>query len=114
MTTRQLLLNNLLDIGGVATLNNLYSREAKTFKGGLLYTRKLFKSYLQDGLIEKIEPIGKPANKVREVFYCLIKKDVDYIVVQRNIYIVNKLDPQLMHARIMMFNIALVFKVILL
>ena len=79
MTTRKLLLNNLLDIGGVATLNNLYSQGAKTFKGGLLYTRKLFKSYLQDGLIEKIEPIGRPPNKAREVFYCLTKKGADYI-----------------------------------
>src|ERR1700730_12669444 len=79
MTSRKLLLNNLLDIGGVATLNNFYSPQAKTFKGSLLYTRKLFKSYLEDGLIEKIEPIGKPANKAREVFYCLTKKGADYI-----------------------------------
>jgi hypothetical protein len=79
MTTRKLLLNNLLDIGGVATLNNFYSPTAKTHKGGLLFTRKLFKSYLEDGLIEKIEPIGKPANKAREVFYCLTKKGANYI-----------------------------------
>lgn len=79
MNHSKLLLNNLLDIGGVATLNNFYSPRAKTFKGGLLYTRKLFKSYLQEGLIEKIEPIGKPANKAREVFYCLTKKGTDYI-----------------------------------
>lgn len=79
MTTRKLLLNNLLDIGGVATLNNLYSPQAKTHKGGLLFTRKLFKSYQQDGLLEKIEPIGKPANKAREVFYCLTKKGAAYI-----------------------------------
>jgi len=79
MTTRKRLLNNLLDIGGVSTLNNLYSPSAKTFKGGLLFTRKLFKSYLIDGLIEKIEPIGKPANKAREVFYCLTKKGASYI-----------------------------------
>ena len=79
MTSRKLLLNHLLDIGGVATLNNFYSPAAKTFKGGLLFTRKLFKSYSQDGLIERIEPIGKPANKAREVFYCLTKKGADYI-----------------------------------
>jgi hypothetical protein len=79
MTTRKLLLNHFLDIGGVATLNNLYSPDAKTFKGGLLFTRKLFKSYLQDSLLEKIEPIGKPLNKAREVFYCLTKKGASYI-----------------------------------
>lgn len=79
MNTRKLLLNNLLDIGGVATLNNLYSPVAKTHKGGLLHTRKLFKSYLSDRLIEKIAPIGKPANKAKEVFYCLTKRGADYI-----------------------------------
>lgn len=79
MTTRKLLLNNLLDIGGVATLNNLYSRSATTYKGSLLFTRKLFKEYLAEGLIEKIEPIGKPMNKSREVFYCLTKKGAKYI-----------------------------------
>lgn len=79
MDTRKLLLNNLMDIGGVATLNNFYSSQAKTLKGGLLFTRKLFKSYVYDGLIEKIAPIGKPANKAREVFYCLTMKGARFI-----------------------------------
>jgi hypothetical protein len=79
MTSRKLILNNLLDLGGVGTLNNFYSRTARTHKGSLLYARKLFKSYLEDGLIEKIDTIGKPANKAREVFYCLTKKGAHYI-----------------------------------
>lgn len=79
MTTRKLLLNHLLDIGGAATLNNLYSPNAKSYTGGLLFTRKLFKSYLEDCLIEKIDPIGKPMNKSHEVFYCLTKKGAQYI-----------------------------------
>ncbi len=79
MTTRKLLLNNLLDIGGVATLNNLYSPTAKSYKGSLLFTRKLFKSYLEDGLIERIPPIGKPMNKSREVFYVITKQGAKYI-----------------------------------
>lgn len=79
MNHSKLLLNHLLDIGGVATLNNFYSPKATTHKGGLLYTRKLFKSYIQDDFIEKIESIGKPANKAREVFYCLTKKGADFI-----------------------------------
>ena len=79
MTTRKMLLNNLLDIGGVATLNNLYSPTAHSYKGSLLFTRKLFKDYIAEGLIEKIEPIGKPMNKSREVFYCLTKKGAKYI-----------------------------------
>lgn len=79
MITRKQLLNNLLDIGGVATLNNLYSPAANTYKGSLLFTRKLFKEYITEELIEKIEPIGKPMNKAREVFYCLTKKGAKYI-----------------------------------
>lgn len=79
MTTRKLLLNHLLDIGGVATLNNLYSPQAKTYKGGLLFTRKLFKSYVEDGFIEKIDPIGSPFNKSHEVFYCLTRRGADFI-----------------------------------
>lgn len=79
MTIRKQILNNILDIGGVVTMNNLYSPYAKTYKGGLLYTRKLFKSFLEDGLIEKIQPIGRPMNKSREVFYCLTKNGVRYI-----------------------------------
>lgn len=79
MRTYKILLNNLLDIGGVATINNFYSHKAKTPKGCLLYTRKLFKSYLENGLIEKIDTIGKPANKAREVFYCLTKRGAHYI-----------------------------------
>lgn len=79
MTTRKMLLNNLLDIGGIATLNNLYSPTAHSYKGSLLFTRKLFKDYIAEGLIERIEPIGKPMNKSREVFYCLTKRGAKYI-----------------------------------
>jgi hypothetical protein len=79
MMSRKRLLHHLLDIGGVATINNLYSPQAQSYKGSLLHTRKLFKSYLIDGLIERIPPIGKPPNKAQEVFYCLTKKGASYI-----------------------------------
>lgn len=79
MAIKKILLNHLLEIGGVATLNNLYSQSAKTYKGSLLFARKLFNTYSEEKLLEKIEPIGKPANKSREVFYCLTKKGADYI-----------------------------------
>ncbi len=79
MKTKKLLLNHMLDIGGVVTLNNLYSPTATSYKGALLHSRKLVKSYIEGGLIEKIMPIGKPGNKSHEVFYCLTKKGADYI-----------------------------------
>lgn len=78
MDKRKQLLSSLIDIGGVATLNNLYSPEAKTFCGSLLYTRKLFKSMCVDGLLYRIDTIGRPMNKAREVFYCVTKKGADY------------------------------------
>lgn len=79
MIHRKLMLNHLLDIGGVATINNFYSPHAKSYKGSLLNTRKLFKAYLTEGFIEQIPPIGKPLNKSQEVFYCLTKKGASYI-----------------------------------
>lgn len=79
MPALRTVLNQLLDIGGVATLNNFYSPKAKTVMGALLNTRKLFKSFLENGLIHRIEPIGKPANKAREVFYCLNRRGAHFI-----------------------------------
>lgn len=79
MNRKKLALNHLLDIGGIATLNNLYSPTAQSPKGGLLGSRKLIKGFLSDGLIEKLPTIGKPANKAHEVFYCLTRKGAQYI-----------------------------------
>jgi len=79
MSNRALILNNLLDIGGVATMNNFYSESAKSITGNLLQTRKLFKFYLQQGLIFKIPTIGKTRNPSQETFYCLTKKGAQYI-----------------------------------
>lgn len=79
MNRKKLVLNHLLEIGGVATLNNLFSPKAASSKGGLLGPRKLIKSFLSDGLVEKIQPIGKPSNKCHEVFYCLTKKGAHYV-----------------------------------
>lgn len=110
MNSHKILLNQLLDIGGVATLNNFYSCKAKTFKGSLLYTRKLFKSYLEDGLIEKIPTIGRPANKARELFYCLTKKGADYIGRTNEYkYRKNPRSPANVMHESMKFDIALAF-----
>ena len=79
MTNRKLLLNHLLDIGGVATLNNLYSPEAKTYKGSSLQARKSFKFYLEHSLIEQIPSIGKVRNRSHEVYYCLTMKGARFI-----------------------------------
>jgi hypothetical protein len=79
MTSRKLLLIYLLEIGGVATLNNLYSPEARTYKGSSLQSRRYFKFYLEHRLIEPIPIIGKVKNRSQEVYYCLTKKGARYI-----------------------------------
>jgi hypothetical protein len=79
MTNRKLLLNNLLDIGGVCTMGNLYSPEARTYKGSLNCTREYIKFYLDNGFIEKMPPVGTPMNRAKEVFYQITKKGAQYI-----------------------------------
>ena len=78
MTNRKLLLNHMIDIGGVATLNNLFSPEAKSYKGSLLFARKLFKFYLANGLIKKLDPITTPRNPSQEVFFAVTKHGAEY------------------------------------
>lgn len=110
MTTRKLLLNNLLDIGGVATLTNLYSPKAHSYKGSLLFVRKLFKDYIAEGLIERIDPIGKPMNKARETFYCLTKKGAHYIGRSDEYrYKKNQKSPNNVMHESMKFDVALSF-----
>jgi len=81
MTSKKQLLHDLLDIGGVATLNNLYSREAKTYKGSMrrLYEYKNF--WLENGFIQAMKPYEnyKPQNPGNELFYCLTKKGAAFI-----------------------------------
>lgn len=110
MQSRKILLNHLLDIGGVGTLNNFYSPHARTYKGSLLFIRKLFKSFLEDGLIERIDPIGKPMNKSREVFYCLTKAGARYIGrVDEYTYKKHQKSPHNAMHESMKFDVALSF-----
>lgn len=79
MTNRKLLLNYLLDIGGVCTLSNMYSPDASTYNGSLLMTRKLFKFYLANDFVEKMPSIGSPISRAKEIFYSITKKGAEYI-----------------------------------
>ncbi|MBI5402511.1 MAG: hypothetical protein HY959_03860 [Ignavibacteriae bacterium] len=79
MTNRKLLLNYLIDIGGVATINNMYSLEAKSYKGGILQARKLFKFYVANGLIKHLDPIINPRNPSQEIFYFITKQGADFV-----------------------------------
>jgi len=81
MTSKKSLLNDLLDIGGVATLNNLYEPTAKTYKGSMKRVRANRDFWLKEGLIEVLSPYPSYRSEypVREVFYGLTKKGARFI-----------------------------------
>jgi hypothetical protein len=78
MTNRKILLNNLIDIGGVATINNFYSLKAKSYAGSLLQARRFFKFFVAKGLVKKLDPITNPRNPSQEVFYAITKRGSNY------------------------------------
>jgi len=79
MTNRKLFLNQMLDIGGIASIHNFYSPEALTYKGSLLQADKYFKEWLKIGIIREVPFDQRIRNKRREVFYCLTPKGADSI-----------------------------------
>lgn len=79
MTNNKLILEHLLDIGGLATMNKFYSPEAKIYLGSLYNTRKVFKVLLDNELIKEIPTVGKTRFPANESFYCITKKGADFI-----------------------------------
>lgn len=81
MTSKKQLLHDLLDIGGVATLNNLYEPTAKTYKGAMKRVRVNKDFWLKEGLIEVLKPYPSYRSDypVREVFYGITKKGTRFI-----------------------------------
>ncbi|MFH1051032.1 MAG: hypothetical protein V1779_08930 [bacterium] len=79
MNTRKLILNQLLDIGGVATKNNFFSPKAKTVDGSVLKITKFFNEWLKDGFIRELPTVTRVKNKRQETFYCITSKGADYI-----------------------------------
>ncbi len=77
--TKKSYLEKLIDIGGVATLNNFYSPNATSYAGSLLQARKLFHFFEAKELIKKLDPITKPRNPSQEVFYAITKRGANYI-----------------------------------
>lgn len=77
--TKKQYLERLIDIGGVATINNFYSPEATTLKGALVQPRRNFKEFEAKGLIKRLDPILKPRNPAQEVFYAITKAGVNLV-----------------------------------
>jgi len=81
MTSKKKLLNDLLDIGGVATLNNLYQPSAKTYKGAMKRVRINKDLWLNEKLVEVLLPYPSFRSEfpAREVFYGITKKGAKFI-----------------------------------
>jgi hypothetical protein len=68
MNSKKAILNHLLDIGGVGTLNNFYNPTSKTHQGSLVRTREHFKFFLENAFIAKLDFIGKPRIRLVKCF----------------------------------------------
>lgn len=81
MKSNKQLLHYLMDIGGVATLNNLYSKKSKSYKGSLDNVRDLRDFWLENKLIRPLEPyIGyKPIHQANELFYIVTLQGAEFI-----------------------------------
>lgn len=79
MTLKKQLLNYLLDIGGVATLNNLYSPTAQTYKGSLVKPRDCLQFWLKDKYVEYLDRTYKPVNETNERYFQITKKGANFI-----------------------------------
>lgn len=82
MTKREQLLYRIMQVPG--TINNHYSREAKTAKGCLLQPSKYFKSFEKQGLIRKAVYDLEPSNKRRDITYYITHKGAKLIGEESN------------------------------
>jgi hypothetical protein len=75
----KIILNHLIDLGGYATRNNLYSPTAKTLAGSMLMTNEYINRFLKEHWVQKFEPIEFIRDSWRETFYGITKKGAGYI-----------------------------------
>jgi len=81
MTNNKQLLHDLMDIGGVATIHNLYSPEAISYKGSLRRIQELKQLWLANGLIKPIQGLTGFVSRypAKEVFYGITREGAEYI-----------------------------------
>lgn len=77
MTKREQLLYRIMQVPG--TINNHYSREAKSTNGSLLQAGKYFRSFEKSGFIRKAVYDFEPSNKRREIIYFITHKGARHI-----------------------------------
>ena len=71
MDKLKIILNQMLDLGGIATKNNFYSPDAKTILGALVNTRKAFDELEKQKLVQPISTITKVRNLCQEQFFSI-------------------------------------------
>ncbi|MBI5325618.1 MAG: hypothetical protein HZB41_10180 [Ignavibacteriae bacterium] len=75
----KLILNQMLDLGGIATKNNFYSPNAITILGALVNTRKAFEELEKQKLIQPINTITKVRNLCQEQFFSISRLGSQYV-----------------------------------
>jgi protein involved in plasmid replication-relaxation len=85
MNKYKIILNHLLDLGGLATKNNFYSPEATTLLGALIHTRKVFSELTKNKLIVALPTITRVRNLCQEQFFAItrlgakfVDREIDY------------------------------------
>ncbi|OGU39024.1 MAG: hypothetical protein A2X61_00810 [Ignavibacteria bacterium GWB2_35_12] len=79
MDKPKLILNQMLDLGGIATKNNFFSPEAKTILGALVHTRKAFNELENQKLIKPINTITKVRNLCQEQFFSISRLGSQFV-----------------------------------
>jgi hypothetical protein len=79
MDKHKTILNQMLDLGGLATKNNFYSPHAKTILGALVHTRKAFDELEKLKLIQPLSTITKVRNLSQEQFFAITRLGAKYV-----------------------------------
>lgn len=79
MEKHKIILNQMLDLGGIATKNNFYSPEAKTVLGALVHSRKVFDELEKEKLIQPLSTITRVRNLCQEQFFAITRLGAKYV-----------------------------------
>jgi hypothetical protein len=79
MNKNKIILNQLLDLGGLATKNNFYSPDADTLLGSLIHTRKIFSELAKNKLIVGLPTVTRVRNMCQEQFFAITRLGAKYV-----------------------------------
>ncbi len=79
MNKHKKILNQFLELGGIATQNNFYSPNASTLAGALVDVRRIFKELKRQNLIKPLPTITRVRNLSQEQFWYITKLGAKYV-----------------------------------